>query len=75
MSVKKPKLPRLTPTTATLNSARTLAAPSIFPSPPTTMAKSACLPISVISADSKPLVSNFCAVFVSTSTRQPRLVK
>lgn len=46
ISVKKPNLPRWIPITEISNSARVFAALKILPSPPTTTAKSHCLPIS-----------------------------
>ena len=47
MSARKPKPPRLTPSSGTPEKARSRAAPSRLPSPPTTITRSHSLPISL----------------------------
>ena len=47
MSARKPKPPRLTPSSGTPEKARSRAAPSKLPSPPTTITRSHSLPISL----------------------------
>jgi CRP-like cAMP-binding protein len=75
ISVKNPKRPRFTPSTGTPCLAKLRAAPSMLPSPPTTITRSQASPIRLRVLTCKPCRGRTLAISSSRMTLRPRSTK